>query len=105
MRETRVACTSIFENYSKHEHGIQLELLSQLLDQHPDMLCLLVRLYDSCTDTDINSSITSAAIGTSSAMFLCSRFFNSNKNCSGQPNPDTFLNLSSWSTDYNATIT
>lgn len=41
MRETRVAQGSIFENYSEHEHGIQLRTLSTLLDQHPEVLELV----------------------------------------------------------------
>lgn len=41
MRETRVAQVSIFENYSKHELGIRLRTLSELLDQHPEILELI----------------------------------------------------------------
>ena len=41
MRETRVAQVSIFENYSKHEFGVQLRILSSLLDQHPEILALV----------------------------------------------------------------
>jgi IS5 family transposase len=41
MRENRVAQVSIFENYSKHEFGAQLEVLSNRLDQHPEILLLV----------------------------------------------------------------
>jgi IS5 family transposase len=41
MRETRVAQASIFENYSEHEFGHRLKLMSNLLDQHPDILSLM----------------------------------------------------------------
>jgi IS5 family transposase len=41
MRETRIAQTSIFENYSKHEFGAQLRALSDRLDQHPEILLLV----------------------------------------------------------------
>lgn len=40
MRLTRVAQASIFENYSEHELGQQLESLSQLLDEHPEILSI-----------------------------------------------------------------
>ncbi|MFT7562247.1 MAG: IS5 family transposase, partial [Flavobacteriales bacterium] len=33
MRETRVAQASIFENYSEHEFGRRLKLLSNSLDE------------------------------------------------------------------------
>ena len=38
MRETRLAQTSIFEEYSKHKVGVQLKKLSCLLDDHPEVL-------------------------------------------------------------------
>ena len=41
MRETRVAQASIFENYSEHEFGVRLKALSNILDQHPEMLSLV----------------------------------------------------------------
>jgi len=43
MRETRVAQASIFENYSKHEFGVRLEALSNILDQHPEILSLVAK--------------------------------------------------------------
>ena len=41
MRETRVAQSSIFENYSEHELGVRLKSLSDLLDRHPEILMLV----------------------------------------------------------------
>lgn len=41
MRETRIAQGSIFENYSNHEYGTRLRRLSDLLDQHPEILDLV----------------------------------------------------------------
>lgn len=41
MRETRVAQASIFENYSEHEFGSRLKTLSNILDQHTDILSLI----------------------------------------------------------------
>ncbi len=41
MRETRTVQTSIFDFYSKHEFGVQLENLSELLDDHPEILAIL----------------------------------------------------------------
>ena len=41
MRETRIAQASLFDNYSKHEYGFQLELLSRVLDEHADILALI----------------------------------------------------------------
>jgi IS5 family transposase len=38
MRETRVAQRSIFDNYSKHDFGLQLKLLSDVLDTYPEIL-------------------------------------------------------------------
>ena len=43
MRETRVAQTSIFENYSEHEFGSRLKVLSNLLDSHPEILSLIAK--------------------------------------------------------------
>jgi len=41
MRETRKAQASLFDNYSKHEFGIQLEALSCILDEHTEILALI----------------------------------------------------------------
>lgn len=41
MRETRNAQASLFDNYSQHEYGIQLETLSHVLDEHPEILALI----------------------------------------------------------------
>jgi len=41
MRETRIAQASLFDNYSKHEFGIQLQTLSQILDEHSEILKLI----------------------------------------------------------------
>ncbi|MFT5082541.1 MAG: IS5 family transposase, partial [Lentisphaeria bacterium] len=41
MRETRVAQVSIFENYSEHEFGLWLKLLSGSLDERPEILDLI----------------------------------------------------------------
>ena len=41
MRETRIAQASLFDNYSKHEFGIQLEALSRVLDGHTEILTLI----------------------------------------------------------------
>jgi IS5 family transposase len=41
MRETRVAQASIFENYSEHEFGARFKALSNILDQHPEILSLV----------------------------------------------------------------
>ena len=38
MRETRIAQRSIFDNYSKHDIGSQLQQLSAVLDDHPEIL-------------------------------------------------------------------
>jgi IS5 family transposase len=38
MRETRIAQRSIFDNYSKHDIGSQLQQLSGVLDDHPEIL-------------------------------------------------------------------
>ena len=48
MRETRLAQTSIFENYAEHEFGKQLKTLSSLLDDYPEILTLIEKdLIDS----------------------------------------------------------
>jgi len=41
MRETRKAQASLFDYYSKHEFGIQLEALSCILDEHTEILALI----------------------------------------------------------------
>lgn len=41
MRETRTVQASIFDFYSEHEHGVMLSNLSQLLDEHTEILELL----------------------------------------------------------------
>jgi len=41
MRETRITQASLFDNYSKHELGIQLESLSRILDEHTEILPLI----------------------------------------------------------------
>ena len=41
MRETRNAQISIFEDYSNHEYGIRLRRLSEVLDEHPEILDLV----------------------------------------------------------------
>ena len=41
MRETRVAQASLFDYYSKHEHGLQLKSLSRLLDENKEILELI----------------------------------------------------------------
>lgn len=46
MRETRTAQTSIFDRYAEHEHGRQLEQLSLLLDDHPEILELIARDFN-----------------------------------------------------------
>jgi IS5 family transposase len=43
MRKTRVAQASIFESYSKHELGVRLKRLSDLLDRYPNLLSLIAR--------------------------------------------------------------
>lgn len=40
MRETRTVQSNIFDSYSQHEHGVRLSELSQLLDEHPEVLDL-----------------------------------------------------------------
>jgi hypothetical protein len=48
MRETRVAHVSIFEKYSQHEFGKQLEQLSKILDRYSEILNLIANdLIDS----------------------------------------------------------
>jgi len=48
LRETHSVQTSIFDSYSKHEHGVLLNKLSNVLDNHDQLLVLLsVDLIDS----------------------------------------------------------
>ena len=49
MRETRNAQTSIFDFYAEHEYGVQLKLLSELLDTRPEIIDLLTS--DLCRKT------------------------------------------------------
>jgi len=53
MRETRNAQASIFEFFLKHEHGVQLKALSELLDEHPDILDIVAR--DLCPERRSNT--------------------------------------------------
>jgi len=41
MRETRIAQTSIFDNYSEHDLGAQLKMLASILDGHPEILTVI----------------------------------------------------------------
>jgi len=41
MREARVAQASIFDAYSEHQYGVQLQQLSSVLDQYPQILPLV----------------------------------------------------------------
>ena len=41
MRETRNAQASVFDFYSEHDKGKQLKALSDVLDQHPEILALI----------------------------------------------------------------
>ena len=41
MRETRKLQASLFDNYVKHAFGIQLKALSELLDEHVEILPLI----------------------------------------------------------------
>jgi len=43
MRETRNAQMSVFDFYAKHELGKQLKDLSEILDEHPQLLSLIER--------------------------------------------------------------
>ena len=46
MRETRNAQPSIFDFYCEHEQGDELQLLSDLLDEHPAILVLIEEDFD-----------------------------------------------------------
>ena len=56
MRETRVAQISIFEKYSQHEFGVQLEQLSNILDRYPEILDLIKSdlIDSSCKNVGCN---------------------------------------------------
>jgi len=56
MRETRVAQASIFENYSEHEFGTRLKLLSKVLDQYPEILQLIAKDLVSESQTPVGRS-------------------------------------------------
>lgn len=43
MRETRIAQTSIFENYAQHDIAVQLKKLSDFLDHQQDILDVIAR--------------------------------------------------------------
>ncbi len=43
MREARIAQASLFDNYSKHEFGARLKSLSDVLDDHPEILTIIER--------------------------------------------------------------
>ena len=51
MRQSRTACLSIFDLYSQHEFGVHLRKLSDLPDQHPEIIALLERdlIDEDCT--------------------------------------------------------
>ena len=58
MRETRTIQLSIFDSYSKHEHGVLFSELSQLLDEHPEVLELLrVDLIDPQCRPTVSQSL------------------------------------------------
>ena len=46
MREIRKAQATLFYHYAKHEFGRQLEKLSELLDDYPQILDLVARDFD-----------------------------------------------------------
>ena len=46
MRETRNAQATLFDHYAKHQFGRQLEKLSALLDDYPQILELVARDFD-----------------------------------------------------------
>ena len=41
MQVTRIIQASLFENYSEHEFGVQLKILSCILDEHTEILPLI----------------------------------------------------------------
>jgi len=43
MRETRITQASLFDSYSKHEFGFRLKSLSDVLDEHPEILTIIGR--------------------------------------------------------------
>lgn len=52
MRETRNAQQSIFDFYCEHEQGNQLKALSDVLDEHPDILSLIELDFDTSEVVD-----------------------------------------------------
>lgn len=63
MRETRNAQTSIFENYSEHEYGMQLKQLSELLDDYPQLVDLVaLDLGSGCTSGRGANGLTSESV-------------------------------------------
>jgi len=53
MRETRIAQASLFDNYSKHEFGIQLKALSEILDEHSEILALIKMDLVDCSTKEV----------------------------------------------------
>ncbi len=60
MRKTRVAQASIFESYSKHELGVRLKRLSDLLDGYPNLLSLIARDLVDASVTNVGRDGLSA---------------------------------------------
>jgi IS5 family transposase len=60
MRKTRVAQASIFESYSKHELGVRLKRLSDLLDRYPNLLSLIARDLVDASVTNVGRDGLSA---------------------------------------------
>jgi IS5 family transposase len=56
IRQTRVDQISIFEKYSQHELGLQLERLSNILDRFPEILDLIEHdlINASCKNVGAN---------------------------------------------------
>jgi len=52
MRESRTVQISIFDFYSPHEFGLHLKQLSEVLDEHPEILALLEQdlITEDCTE-------------------------------------------------------
>lgn len=53
MRVTRTAQSSIFEMFSEHEYGIQLKRLSEMLDQHPQLVDIVA---GDLVDSSLNAT-------------------------------------------------
>ena len=60
MRQTRVAQASIFESYSKHELGVRLKRLSDLLDRYPNLLSLIAQDLVDASVTNVGRDGLSA---------------------------------------------